>query len=1043
VPRRPYPGLRPFEKDEWPIFRGRERLVEDVLTVLNRHHFASIVGPSGSGKSSLVRAGVLATLERRHGRMGVTWRTAAMRPGASPLWSMADAISRSLRPESVGQDNKPPAAQVARLRALIDISEDGLAVVRREYELEESENFLLLVDQFEEIFRYKPREEDRERTRLIELLLAVAKKKPAGIHVITTMRTEYLGECARFAGLAETLNETHYLVPRMTDKELRQAIVEPAELAKGKIHPALVDRLISDVRAQEDQLPILQHTLLWLWIQQEEKQLTHPGAHASIELTLPEYEQLGGASKGGKADNVKSALSRHGDKILDSMTPEERRVAEIMFRRMVEVEEHSSRLRRPTRRSTVARLAGVSPDVVDRVISAFRADDASFIRAERQGDETSIDIMHESLIRQWETLDGWRRRECQSYGVYYDLCRSQRRMRDRLRGPLVGLDLSQTWSWFQEERPTRLWARRYNSNFGGDFGAAIDFLNMSKQAEDDAQKRAEQEEERKREEQLERERSGRAQAEAQAARFLALRGRAALERAGPTRALLIALEGLTREEVRYAPEMEALAYDALQQLRERRVIRIAMLQPTIEFFPQDDTLLLTAAADGWLHLWHSVDGSEIGKKSVYTSYIRAKCDVGGTRILAGSTTGEASVLPVASGKSNLPAFGRPVKFGDKANRAGPGMFSPDGSLILTGNVALSPIMWDATTLPPKAVWHGEGAGFALAFSSDGERFATGGNDGIIRVYLTKTKELLKERRSTIPIVSLQFHPTDHDMLLATSFGAGAFIWSIGEQKRKAAEGKKGLRDLKGPRGFVLQGAFSQDGSLVATAAEDGVWLWRTSDLEAPIVLKGHQGTLFSLSFDRAGEAIASTSSDETIRIWSIDPVLRTGIRRVAPPIDTRRPPDVSDVLAQEGGRELAWDTSASPPELRVLGRHQPITLGQPRGFAKPVAAAFAPRSNFVLVAPAGHGRPLLYDLDFPEAPVAAFGEVNAAWRSVAFAPDLGHPTGMTVTGEEHAWTYFPERAQLIEFAREHLPREGGAPVSLSEDELNQLGLAPA
>ena len=151
LPRRPYPGLRPFEKAEWPIFRGRDRLVQDILTLLAESHFASVIGPSGSGKSSLVRAGVLATLERRHSRMGVRWQTGIMRPGVSPLWSMAEGILRALRPEMVASDGELPAAEVARLRVLIDTSEDGLGALTREFELKEHENFLLLVDQFEEM----------------------------------------------------------------------------------------------------------------------------------------------------------------------------------------------------------------------------------------------------------------------------------------------------------------------------------------------------------------------------------------------------------------------------------------------------------------------------------------------------------------------------------------------------------------------------------------------------------------------------------------------------------------------------------------------------------------------------------------------------------------------------------------------------------------------------------------------------------------------------------------------------------------------------
>lgn len=505
LPRRPYPGLRPFEKAEWPIFRGRDRLIQDILTILADNHFVSVIGPSGSGKSSLVRAGVLATLERRHSRVGVRWRTGTMRPGASPLWSMADGMLRSLRPDLVTADGELPAAEVARLRVLIDASDDGLARVAQEFGLEEDENFLLLVDQFEEIFRYRSDAEDPERTRLIEVLLAVANSKPSGLYIITTMRSEYLGDCARFKGLAETLNETHYLLPRMTEDELRQAIIEPAELKNGRIEDALIERLLNDIRGQEDQLPILQHTLLWMWIQEEERQeQEHPAGDRAIELGLADYEQLEPGRRRGQAEHVKNALSRHGNRILDGMSPEERRVAEIMFRRMVEVEEHSNRLRRPTQCGTVARLAEIPLEVVQRVVDAFRADDASFIYVNRQriADDTSIDIMHESLIRQWDTLDQWVRSEKASCEVYQDLCRAAHRMQEGQGALLSGLALSRAQHWLDEQQPTRLWARRY----GGDFDAAIRFLADSEEAEEERQRQAKAAEEAARRQEEERRR---------------------------------------------------------------------------------------------------------------------------------------------------------------------------------------------------------------------------------------------------------------------------------------------------------------------------------------------------------------------------------------------------------------------------------------------------------------------------------------------------------------------------------------------------------
>ncbi len=188
-------------------------------------------------------------------------------------------------------------------------------------------------------------------------------------------------------------------------------------------------------------------------------------------LTTSSWRPAGAAAK---AENVKNALSRHGNRILEGMPPEERRVAEIMFRRLVEVEDHSNRLRRPTQCGTVARLAQVSLEVVQRVVDAFRAEDASFIYASRRRvtDDTSIDIMHESLIRQWDTLDRWVRREKASYEVYNDLCRAAQRMGEGAGTLLTGLALSRAQHWLYEEQPTRLWARRY----GGDFDAAIRFL---------------------------------------------------------------------------------------------------------------------------------------------------------------------------------------------------------------------------------------------------------------------------------------------------------------------------------------------------------------------------------------------------------------------------------------------------------------------------------------------------------------------------------------------------------------------------------------
>ena len=234
-PKSPYPGLRPFEADEWSTFFGREQMIDEVIERLAAHRLVLIHGASGSGKSSLARAGVLPRLAGQHLRVGTPWQTFSMRPSGGPLWNLATAFAQL---EGRAED----VARVDEIVRAFSRRDATLASVFALFKGAEGRRLCILVDQFEELFRFE-KETSREEAELFVALLlrnnrndskdsdispqGVATGKadaPATVHVVVTMRSEFLGECGRFKGLAEAINRTQYLLPAMDRDALMRAI---------------------------------------------------------------------------------------------------------------------------------------------------------------------------------------------------------------------------------------------------------------------------------------------------------------------------------------------------------------------------------------------------------------------------------------------------------------------------------------------------------------------------------------------------------------------------------------------------------------------------------------------------------------------------------------------------------------------------------------------------------------------------------------------------------------------------------------------------
>src|SRR5215472_2495334 len=260
--RTPFPGLRPFREDESDFFFGQDGPLSDLRDRLYADHFVAILGLSGCGKSSLLTAGLLAGIrsKRIRGRCP-RWLLGYMKPGGDPLGRLVETVS-GVNSQLRSQLKGAVCPEIAE--ALL---KDGYGLARYGHEapLAQGQDILIVIDQFEELFRYQRaaathREKDRAAL-FVQLLLEAARDKGCRVSVVITMRSEFLGDCALFFGLAEQLNQGTFLLPKMTRDQIEEVITGPAEEAGFEFDPGVVQQLLNETEKQDDGLPLLQHAL--------------------------------------------------------------------------------------------------------------------------------------------------------------------------------------------------------------------------------------------------------------------------------------------------------------------------------------------------------------------------------------------------------------------------------------------------------------------------------------------------------------------------------------------------------------------------------------------------------------------------------------------------------------------------------------------------------------------------------------------------------------------------------------------------------------
>lgn len=391
---RPYRGLERFEADHQEFFYGRDEDIGRLVDRLSRDHFVAVVGASGSGKSSLVRAG-LSTEAAERARPGIRgWRRLAVIPGHDALRAVVDQVRHawdSARPSEAGDPVQWVDRQIERLRE----REDGLLTLLGTLFGAGAEPVLLVIDQFEEVFTHGPgaRERDaswREQTTCFAAnLLAAVEAQPAWLRVVVTLRadfiTRFVGE--DFPAFRKLLERRQLWLGPMSEDDLREAVVFPAKRRGAFFEKGLVEMILRDMRGHTTALPLLEESLAMLWAERR-----------GPWLTLDAYLRTGG---------VGGALASKADALYEPLSEDEQRLTRRIFLGLIHLGEGVPDTRR---RVAVPDLLGAAdrPEDVESLLRRFSSTGGSRLISLSSADGTiTAELTHEALIHHWSRLRRW------------------------------------------------------------------------------------------------------------------------------------------------------------------------------------------------------------------------------------------------------------------------------------------------------------------------------------------------------------------------------------------------------------------------------------------------------------------------------------------------------------------------------------------------------------------------------------------------------------------------------------------------------------
>ncbi len=447
----PYPGLRPFTMDESHLFFGREAQIKEVLGLLRENRFVAVTGASGSGKSSLISCGIVPSLNKEK-----VWKSILCRPGNAPMENLVMSILKATSSRIPGK---------TELAEICSSNIDILHILQESYK-EDGKNLLIIIDQFEELFRFKPNVKNTQarEDQLVDFI-TYANQSKVPVWIVITMRSDFIGECSRFQELTSLINKSGYLIPRMDRENIQKLIIGPAGVAGVEFSADLVEHIIWDLSDDPDQLPVLQHALMRTW------EYWKGHADPTRPVTINDYLAVGGVAK---------ALSRHADEAYDELNPGEKYICEKLFKTITEKGSDNVGIRRPTDISSIIAIVQASEKEIMKIVNVFRAPGRAFLTPPASiplEKHSIIDLSHESLMRIWDRLRVWVEEEAAAVNIYKRLAESSALFQIGKTGLWRPPELHLATNWQMKNNPNLAWAVRFDPAYE----RAMVFLKASEQ----------------------------------------------------------------------------------------------------------------------------------------------------------------------------------------------------------------------------------------------------------------------------------------------------------------------------------------------------------------------------------------------------------------------------------------------------------------------------------------------------------------------------------------------------------------------------------